>query len=142
MADPAGPVTMPAAVADAILAHVAAVAPLEGCGLLVGRGRDVVRAVPTPNALASPVRYAIPPDAHFAAIRDARHDGLEVVGAFHSHPASPAVPSPTDRDAAFPDFLFVVAALSPAPHLRAWVFEDGNFAELGLVRTEGAGGPA
>ncbi len=48
---------------------------------------------------------------------------------------SVAVPSPTDTAEAFPGFIFVIAGLVPAPHLRAWHLVDGNFAELRLVGT-------
>lgn len=134
-------VIVPDAVVREILAHCRQAAPAEACGLLVGRGRHITRAVPTENADASPTRFAIPPDAHFAALRAARREGLEVIGAFHSHPHSPAVPSATDRDAAFPDFLVLIATLVAPPAVRAWSLVDGNFTEVVLVRTEGAARP-
>jgi proteasome lid subunit RPN8/RPN11 len=108
-------------------------APREACGLLVGTGRRVVRAAETTNAAAAPTKYAIPPDEHFAALRAARRDGLDVIGAFHSHPHSAAVPSATDAAEAFPDFFFVIVGLAPALEVRAWRFERGNFAEVPLV---------
>ena len=123
------------AAAAAMLAHAGRDAPCEACGLLIGAGRSVVRAVPTANADTSPTRYTIPPEAHFAALREARAEGLTVVGAYHSHPRGPAEPSPTDAAAAFSDFVFVIAGLAPTPHLRAWQFAGGNFVELRLVRT-------
>jgi proteasome lid subunit RPN8/RPN11 len=134
LADPA-PVAVPGAVADAILAHAAAAAPREACGLLIGRDAMVQRAVAARNLATDPSRYEVAPVDHFAAVRAAREDGLEVIGAYHSHPASPAVPSPTDRDAAFGGFLFVIASPVPGPHLRAWTLHDGNFVERPLVRT-------
>lgn len=139
---PTATLVVPAEVIDAVLAHTAREVPLEACGLLVGRGCQVARAFATPNAAASPVRYEIQPDAHFAVIREARRAGLEVIGAYHSHPASPAVPSPTDREGAFPDFVFLIAALTPSPHVRGWRLLDGNFTEVSLVRTGGAEGPS
>jgi proteasome lid subunit RPN8/RPN11 len=129
------PVAVPAAVADAMLAHAAKSAPREACGLLVGRDAVVQRAVAARNLASEPTRYEIAPQDHFAAVRAARDDGLEVIGAYHSHPASPAVPSPTDREAAFGGFLFVIASPVPRPHLRAWELRDGNFVERPLVRT-------
>jgi len=89
------------------------------------------------NSAASPLsRYTINPEDHFAAIRAARAAGLEVVGAYHSHPASEAVPSATDRAEAFPHFLFVIVSLAaPAPAVRGWTLVEGNFASVRLVRT-------
>jgi desampylase len=134
-ADPPLPVAVPGSVADAILAHAAAAAPREACGLLVGRDAVVERAVAARNVAVEPTRYEVAPEDHFTAVRAARSDGLEVIGAYHSHPASPAVPSPTDRDAAFGGFLFVIASPVPRPHLRAWELRHGNFVERLLVRT-------
>ncbi len=79
-----------------ILHHARETAPRECCGLLVGSGDSVVRTVRAANLDAAPTRYSIDPIDHFRAIRGARADGLEVVGAYHSHPASAAIPSATD----------------------------------------------
>lgn len=126
---------LPESAAAAMLAHAERDAPHEACGLLIGVGHAVVRVVPTDNAEASPTRYTIPADAHFAALRQARAEDLAVLGAYHSHPRGPAEPSATDAATAFAGFVFVIAGLAPAPHLRAWRFADGNFVELRLVRT-------
>lgn len=126
---------MPGAVVDAILAHAAEDAPREACGLLLGRGRAVQRAVRTRNVAGADGRYAVSPEDHFAAIRAARLHALDVLGAYHSHPHSPAEPSPVDRDEAFAGFLFVIASRVPAPHVRVWQLIDGNFVERPLVRT-------
>jgi len=135
MDDRLAPLAVPGAVIDAVLAHAAAAAPREACGLLIGDRDGVRRAVPARNLARSPTRYEIAPEDHFAAIRAARAAALEVIGAYHSHPGGPAEPSPTDRAAAFDGFVFVIAAPAPAPHLRAWALVDGNFAERPLVRT-------
>jgi proteasome lid subunit RPN8/RPN11 len=76
-------------------------------------------------------RYRIDPSDHFAAIRQARATGADVVGAYHSHPASQPVPSETDRAEAFESFLFVIVGPS---NTRAWRLLAGNFAEVPLVR--------
>ena len=126
---------VPAAVIEAVLAHAAETTPCEACGLVIGAGDMVARAVRARNLAPAETRYEIAPEDHFAAMRAARADGLDVIGAYHSHPATAAVPSPTDRAAAFAGFVFVIAATVPAPHLRAWELVDGNFAERPLVRT-------
>ena len=128
-------VHLPAAAIDAILAHAQRDVPHEACGLLVGVGLTVIRLAPTINADASASRYTIPAAQHFAAIREARVDGLEVIGAYHSHPRGEPVPSSADTAAAFPGFVFVIAGLVPQPQLRAGRLVNGNFAELRLVRT-------
>ena len=112
-------VQIPAAAAVAILAHAERDVPREACGLLVGAGATVARHEPATNADASTTRYRIPVAQHFAVVRAARRDGFDVIGAYHSHPRSAAVPSVTDTAEAFPGFVFLIAGLVPGPHLRA-----------------------
>lgn len=134
MAIEGGPLSIRHADADAILARARDGAPREVCGLLVGFGREVVRLVETLNAAARATEYAIPPEAHFAAIRGARRDDLDVIGAYHSHPSSVAEPSARDAETAFESFVFLIAGLTPEPHLRAWTYQGGNFTEVAVVR--------
>lgn len=127
--------TLGAALVDALVAEAVAASPREACGLLVGHGHVVHRIVPARNLDASPARYTIDPADHFAALRDARRDGLGVIGAYHSHPAGPPEPSPSDTAEAVPDFLYLIVGLVPAPAVAAWHLADGNFVGLSLVRT-------
>ena len=126
----------------AIEAEARRAAPDECCGLLLGTPDRVTQVFPARNASAEPRRrYEIAAEDHFAGLRRARAEGLEVVGAYHSHPRSAPIPSETDRDQAFGDFLFVIAGLVEATvEIRAWRLENGNFAEVPLVRSLGGGG--
>jgi proteasome lid subunit RPN8/RPN11 len=130
-------VTLADGVELAIIDHARAEAPRECCGLLVGTGDQVVRAVPAANIAADPTRrYLIEPRDHLAAIRSARADGLQVVGAYHSHPRSRARPSATDAADAFSDFLYVIVGWTgDAPELTAWIWVNGNFTPVPLVRS-------
>ncbi len=120
---------------DAMLRAAVDAAPREACGLLVGRRREVVRVVPAANSDPSPARYTIAPEDHFAALRAARRDGFEVIGAWHSHPHGGPEPSPTDSAEAAPDFFYLIVGLAPAPAIAVWQLVDGNFVALSLVRT-------
>jgi len=110
-------------------------APREACGLLVGRGREVVRVVPARNADPSPTRYTVAPEDHFAALRAARRDGLDVIGAWHSHPAGTPEPSASDTAEATVDLVYLIVGLQPEPAVAAWRLVGGNFAAVSLVRT-------
>jgi proteasome lid subunit RPN8/RPN11 len=108
-------VRLPAAVIAEMLAHARAESPNECCGLLVGRRGVVTRAVRARNLEAGPTRYLIDPQDHIDAMKAAREEGLQVVGAYHSHPAhSAGVPAPSPSDiaeaAGGPDFLYVIVA--------------------------------
>ncbi len=125
------------AIADAV-AHAQAEAPRECCGLLLGTPGRVERAFRARNALHSRTRYLVNPADHFEALRSARADGLEVVGAYHSHPASPPTPSPRDHaEASYPGFVYLIVGnvAAGSPDVRAFSFESGNFQPLDIVRS-------
>lgn len=128
-------VRVPHSVIDALLAHRDKDRPLECCGLLLGCDGEVVSAIAASNELASPTRYRIRPADHFAAVRLARGRGLEVLGAYHSHPDAAAVPSRTNLADAQPDFLYVIigADAGAGLELRGWWLVEGNFREITLV---------
>jgi proteasome lid subunit RPN8/RPN11 len=107
-------VKLPQTVIAGMLAHARDEAPNECCGLLIGRRGAVESAVRARNLDAGPTRYLIDPQDHFAAMKTARGQGLHVIGAYHSHPASAALPSPSDIAEATggSDFLYVI--VSPA----------------------------
>jgi proteasome lid subunit RPN8/RPN11 len=126
---------------EALIAHAKAEAPRECCGLLLGKPGLVKRAVPAANLRASETSYLIDPRDHFAAIRAAREAGQDVIGGYHSHPRSEALPSPTDvADSVGPDFLYVIAAPAVRGGWRLGAFiiypgdpREGNFIESPLV---------
>lgn len=120
---------------DAVVAHARAAAPAECCGVLIGRGDEVVEAVPTRNAADQPTRFLIDPQDHFDAIRAARRRQLDVVGYYHSHPHSRAVPSATDlAEANYPDHLSLIVGLrDDPPELRLYRFDGRNFLEEPFV---------
>ena len=125
-------------VADAMLTHARAELPNEACGILSG-ALDEGRAIafhPTRNAEESPVRYNVHPEDLLRVTLEIEDAGADVVGIFHSHVESPAVPSETDRRLAFyPDAFYVLASLTNLedPDLRAWRIRDGDVREGELV---------
>ncbi len=123
------------AVIDAIVEHARRDRPLECCGLLIGTGDEVSESRSARNAKASAVVYLIDPSDHFEAIRHARAQGLAVVGAYHSHPRSPAQPSETDlREANDPDFVHVIVSLARAePRVAAFRIGAGRAIALPLA---------
>jgi proteasome lid subunit RPN8/RPN11 len=81
-----------------LLAEAAKAHPLECCGLLLGQGNRIDRAMPCANVHPQPGRhFEVDPAALIAAHRAARAGGPEVLGYYHSHPGGSAEPSATDR---------------------------------------------
>ena len=87
---------------DAIRQHGEETYPHECCGVLLGRTQDedriVAKTVPCGNTRSdSPHnRYHIAPHDLVRIQRQARQEGLEIVGFYHSHPDHPARWSQTD----------------------------------------------
>lgn len=117
-----------------MLAHVRAGYPWEACGALLGRGADVQRVAPLENREAEKprARYAIDPQDLVRLDREARGEGLEIVGYFHSHPDHEARPSETDRQRAaqsLSDGVFhVVVGVEGGARATptAWVFREAT----------------
>lgn len=126
---------LPADVRAALVAHAEREAPNECCGLLIGKGNAVNDSHPARNNVASATKFTINPADHFVAVRKARAAGLDVVGAYHSHPASAALPSATDIAEASEGapVMLIVSLLPPAPVVRAFVLEPGGSKELRIV---------
>ena len=115
-----------------IVAHARRAAPDECCGLLVGTAACIKSAHPARNLRRSATRYLVDPADHFAVIRSARQAGLTVVGAYHSHPASPALPSPRDeREATDADFLYLIVSLVTT-QTEAFRLVDGRMRRVPL----------
>jgi proteasome lid subunit RPN8/RPN11 len=120
---------MKSEIVNAVVDHAREAAPAECCGILIGREGVVVEARRARNIAESPRRFLIDPRDHIDARRDARQRGLEVVGFYHSHPHSPAVPSDTDRlEASYDGHLHVIVSLaSEPPDVRVYLLEGEGF---------------
>ena len=85
-----------------MLSHALEEYPFEACGVLLAAmkdGQHAVRAVRVENRETElpRVRYQIAPEELMGIQREARKQGLEIIGYYHSHPDHPARPSETDR---------------------------------------------
>ena len=107
-------ITLSTSLLQAILAHLTACLPEEGCGLLGGeldgQGQADIRAViPVENSLHSPVRFRMDPAAQLQAFNRLDEQGLELLAIFHSHPNGPDSPSITDlTEFAYPGVLTLI----------------------------------
>jgi proteasome lid subunit RPN8/RPN11 len=127
-----------------MVAQALAEQPLECCGLLAGvlegppeavgpavRVGRVVERYPLVNNAASPVEYWSSDERLFAAHRDMRERGLEILAIYHSHPTSPPVPSRTDLARNYyPDAVSLIISLTTAPPaVRGWWLSDRDYRE-------------
>ncbi len=107
-----------------IIAHGKSGKPLEICGLLVGKkvGEDsqVLQVHEVDSLDKSEKTYTLDSLQYLKIDRAARNDGLEIVGIYHTHPATEPYPSPTDMERAhwpesddllFPGFSYLIVSL-------------------------------
>ncbi|MPY87236.1 MAG: hypothetical protein GEU99_04880 [Luteitalea sp.] len=126
-------------VIEQITQHARTEWPNECCGLLIGTDDRIDEAVPARNLRLSPSRFLVDPRDHLVAVRRARASRRTVVGAYHSHPDTPPVPSPRDlRESTYPEFVYLICGpvrqQGPLP-VRAWRLGREHFTELLLVMT-------
>jgi desampylase len=116
---------------DQMLTHAAS-REVEVCGVLIGRRSP---AIAVEIVIAGHNIHATP-DQHFLldaamllrADAEARTTGREIVGFYHSHPRSAAVPSRTDRHESWPDHLMLLVGMthSGLRYACGWIIDrDG-----------------
>ena len=123
-----------------IAEHAAATYPGECCGLLVGRGDEVLAVEPTRNARAmeSCDRFEIDPLDHVRVFEASRKGGWQIVGCYHSHPDGQPQPSAIDRRHARAfggPFGYLVVSIQDGYDCQLFagrIERDGRIVETGL----------
>jgi proteasome lid subunit RPN8/RPN11 len=123
-----------------MLDHARSELPNEACGLVSGSLEPglAVAYHPARNSEQSPLRYNVDPDDLLRITLEIEAAGRDLVGIFHSHTHTAAMPSATDlRAAMYPEPFYVLATLAnpgatPEGAMRAWRIRDGRSAEVSL----------
>jgi len=119
-----------------MVAHARAEFPNECCGLLAGRDGRVLRVYRGRNVDESPYTYRLDERQLLQFLREMDNEGLDIVGIYHSHTASEAVPSRTDVARAFyPEAVYVIISLKNQqyPVVRGFRIADGAVAEEDVI---------
>lgn len=124
-------------VVAAMIAHGRREEPNEACGYLAARDGVVCRSFEFTNIDAAPDHYSMDPAEQFAAIRRMREEGLQLVAAYHSHPATPARPSVEDiRLANDPNIIYVIVSMMAGVEpVRAYRIQQGEVKDIQLELT-------
>ena len=106
--------------------------PKECCGLLAGNEGRIEHLYRLVNVASAPeTHYFADPAGIFQAQKIMRGRGEKLLGIYHSHPQSPAYPSPTDiRQAYYPEAAYFIISLSPKLELRAHWIRTGEVHEI------------
>ncbi|MBR1390119.1 MAG: M67 family metallopeptidase [Lachnospiraceae bacterium] len=90
---------------EKILKHCIDGLPNESCGLIAGEiegdVKEIKKVYLLTNIDASNEHFSMDPKEQLAAVKDARANGLTMLGNFHSHPESPSRPSEEDKRLAY-----------------------------------------
>lgn len=143
-------VQLPAVQAGAMISHARSGKPEEVCGLVAqdATGR-IVAILPVENgARDKRLTYHMEPRSQHRAFMELERQGWELAGLYHSHPASPAYPSPTDQGLAFdpfddqplyPETLYFIISLADEarPVIRAFLLPSPERIEEAPVEIVG-----
>lgn len=114
---------------DAMIMQARTASPNECCGLLGGIDGRARSTYPLLNVAANPrIAYEAAPEDLFAAQRQMRERGEELLAIYHSHP-NQAEPRPSETDvrlAYYPQATYLIIGLAgPEPRLGAFrIFSD------------------
>ena len=109
---------------------------LEICGLLAGREQFCSTMYPIKNISPTPeTTFYMDPPSQFSTMTAMRQSDEEMVGIYHSHPTTPAIPSPRDiAGAAYADIAYLIVSLQKRanPKVSAFILTNGTFAPITL----------
>lgn len=125
---------LPFRLREVMLAHAASRPAEEVCGLLGADAEGLKTVFPLRNVAAEPsASYLIAPEDQLRVLRELDRLGQRLGGIYHSHPAGPARPSPTDAaEAAYPQAVYIIIGRNDSVPMRAWMLGGRGFAELGI----------
>jgi proteasome lid subunit RPN8/RPN11 len=121
---------------EQLIAQARGDAPNETCGIIAGREGRALKIYALKNVNPDPrIRYNVDPNELLHALREMEDLGWEHLAIYHSHPATPAYPSPTDIARAFyPDVVYMLISLMNPEQatLRGFRIIDGKVEEITL----------
>lgn len=120
-------------------------APFETCGMIGGKDGRALKIYPVKNVAPNRVKnYFMDGADQIQAMQDMDDNAYDVLSIYHSHPVTPAYPSPTDvRDASdpesgeplYPGAVYLIMTLKDpnAPEAHAYLLNGSTIAEIPLV---------
>ena len=116
--------------------HACSTYPIVCCGVMLGTtmtaaqpdaspAKEIVRAIPLENVYegGQADRYEIRPTDLLRAEREARENGLTMLGIYHSHPDCAAFFSKTDLENSCPWYTFLVISVEQGEFKEANCFQ-------------------
>lgn len=108
----------------------------EICGLISRDHHGFKNCYPIVNIARDNKRFfMLDPQSQIAAIRLMRENGEELAAIYHTHPASPPLPSPADVEQhEYPDALYLIISLltKSVPEMRGFYIRGSNIHEVSI----------
>ncbi|MBI4670068.1 MAG: M67 family metallopeptidase [Chloroflexi bacterium] len=127
---------------DQLHAQMRRDAPYETCGMIGGKDGRALKIYPIKNTAENRVKnYFMDGAEQIQAMQDMDDNGYDILAIYHSHPVTPAYPSPTDlRDAwdsdlqepRYPGTIYIIMTqMNPdAPEAHAYRLENETITEI------------
>ncbi len=133
-------IAIPSVLVTEILNHAQQNPEVEVCGLIGGRYAQALSCYPIDNIAEDPVcTFFMDPPQQIQAMRIMRQNDETLFGIYHSHPHSPAIPSPRDIDeAAYPDAFYFIVSLSikGMASMNVFIIHDKQVTPVELIVAE------
>jgi proteasome lid subunit RPN8/RPN11 len=112
-----------------MVAHARSTYPNECCGAMIGKiegeRKDVLISMRLENSSSGSqrARYELRPEDLLAADKEARRQGMDLIGIYHSHPDCDAYFSRTDLENSCPWYSFIVLSIQNGEfhHANSWL---------------------
>lgn len=128
---------LPLALYERLIEDARASAEFEVCGLIAGRADKCSAVYPIKNVSPTPrTVFFMDPREQVAAMNMMQQCGETMLGIYHSHPTTPALPSARDiAGAAYPGIAYLIISLLDVsqPEMAAFVLIDGAFEPITLT---------
>ena len=116
-------IEIPRPVYEEVIKHCKTCYPQEACGFVVGKDSVAHYFDPIENMDHSSITYSMDPKQQMKSFKKWTKKKLSMIGIFHSHVASSAYPSQTDKQQAFysdVSYLIVSLANMERPDLKSF----------------------
>ena len=106
-------IKIPKIIFKKLVQHARREIPYEACGYLAGTDTEVKQVFLMTNVDKSSQHFSFYPKEQFDVLKKAGTSGLDLIAVYHSHPETPARPSPEDIKLAYdPNISYVIISLA------------------------------
>ncbi len=106
-------IKIPKIIFKKLVQHARREIPYEACGYLAGTDTEVKQVFLMTNVDKSSQHFSFDPKEQFDVLKKAGTAGLDLIAVYHSHPETPARPSPEDIKLAYdPNKSYVIISLA------------------------------